>query len=73
MESKIFNIIIISVLIVAGSVTLITSRMIAGGITDEVLCNKTFTVLVISGVLTLVALLCNAIRAIILLYKHSNK
>lgn len=73
MKNKLFNIVLIFVLIIAGSATLITSRMIAVGITDEVLRNKTYTILVIAGILTLAALLCNAIRAIIVLCKHSNK
>ena len=41
MKNKLFAIILVCVLIVAGCSTLITSKMIARGITDDALYNKT--------------------------------
>ena len=57
----------------AGCSTLITSKMIARGITDDALYNKTHTILIVSSVLTLIALICILIRAIFLLQEHLNK
>ena len=66
MKNKLFTIILVCVLIVAGCSTLITSKMIARGITDDALYNKTHTILIVSSVLTLIALICILIRAIFL-------
>ena len=50
----------------------ITSKMIAKAITDDTLCNKTHTVMVVSGVLTIVALASIAFRAFLILREHLN-
>ncbi len=73
MKYKVFTIISVCVLIVAGCSTLITSKMIARGITDDTLYIKTHTILVISSVLTLIALICIVIHAILLLQEYVNK
>ena len=73
MKNKLFTIILVCVLIVAGCSTLITSKMIARGITDDALYNKTHAILIVSSVLTLIALICILIRAIFLLQEHLNK
>ena len=73
MKYKVFTIILIFVLIIAGCSTLITSEMIARDITDDALYNKTRTILVVSGVLTIISLIIIAIRAILLLQEHLNK
>jgi len=73
MKNKLFTFILVCVLIVAGCSTLITSKMIARGITDDALYNKTHAILIVSSVLTLIALICILIRAIFLLQEHLNK
>lgn len=73
MKYKAYTIISVLVLVVAGCSTLITSKMIVKGITDNVLCGKVYTILVISGSLTIIALICIVIRAMLLLHEHLNK
>ncbi len=73
MKYKTFTIISILVLVVAGCSTLFTSKMIVKGITDNILCSKVYTILVISGFLTIIALICIVIRAMLLLHEHLNK
>ncbi len=68
MKYKVFTIISVCVLIVAGCSTLITSKMIA-----RALYIKTHTILVISSVLTLIALICIVIHATLLLQEYVNK
>ena len=73
MKYKAYTIISVLVLVVAGCSTLITSKMIVKGITDNILCSKVYTILVISGFLTIIALICIVIRAMLLLHEHLNK
>ena len=73
MKYKTFTIISILVLVVAGCSTLFTSKMIVKGITDNILCSKVYTILVISGFLTIIALICIGMRAMWLLHEHLNK
>jgi len=73
MKYKVFAIVSVCVLIVAGCSTLITSKMIARGIPDDALYSKTHIILVISSVLTLISLICIVIRAMLLLQEYLKK
>ncbi|NLX42082.1 MAG: hypothetical protein GXY79_01230 [Chloroflexi bacterium] len=65
MKTKAWGIVSACVLLVAGIATLVTSRMIAAGMADQALLDRTYAVLVVSGVLTRAALVSIAARALV--------
>ena len=69
---KTFTIITVLMLIIGGITTLTSFYMIAKGIADQATYDRVYVVAVISGIITIIGLVCVGVRVTILIYQHAH-